>query len=222
MRWLPASLLALVLAACAQDPLPPPTLVSVEPARAPLDSSRRLMLQLDALLPFTLHYGQGTAAPREELQAWVGTQQLEGVYYAGEGRFFGELRPGLELGSYDVRAQLADGREASLSSAFTVVAPDNTNPNDFRVDVHGTRFYKSVAFPMTIYAPGPEAWRFNGTVSLRSSVGNITPSVTEPFSNGVTTVKSVTIDTAAAGVIIYVEDQQGRRGQSAPFNIEER
>lgn len=217
MRWLPASVLALVLAACGQDPLPPPTLVSVQPAQAGFNSTERLQLQVNALLPFTLRYREGTAVPRPELQAWVGTQQLEDVRDEGEGRFSGNLQPGLELGRYDVRVRLSDGREASLANAFTIV-----DPNNFRVDVHGARFFKGVSFPMTLYAPGPEAWRFRGTVTLRSSVGNITPSQSAPFESGVATLPAVTIDAAAEQVVISVEDSLGRRGQSAPLKIEER
>jgi hypothetical protein len=217
MRWPLASVLALVLAACGQDPLPLPTLLSVQPTQANLDSTERLQLRVDALLPFTLRYREGMAVPRAEVEAWVGLQQLENVRDEGGGLFSGDLKPGLALGNHDVRVRLSDGREASLTKAFTIVDPYN-----FRVEVHGARFYKNVSFPMTLYAPGPEAWRFRGTVTLRSSVGTVTPSQSAPFESGVATLPAVTIDAMGEQVVISVEDGAGRRGQSAPFKIEER
>ncbi|WP_224246203.1 hypothetical protein [Hyalangium gracile] len=225
--------LLVTLVACEGAPLnnhpSPVTVVSIEPSEMTTDAPTALILQLSGL-PAHLDYGRGHATLPPITVTFGAVLSVPGEPLPHD-RVRAQVPQGLPPGSYDVGIQLADGHTASLPMALIVrEAPDGGTPDGGTPDgggpppgITGFSFQtlseqvQGVPFVIAIRAMGPDAVRFQGTVEL-SSAWQVTPSVTEPFHDGVL-VMDVSIQTPGDTVTLTARDSEGRTGTSNPFRV---
>src|SRR5262249_58546597 len=103
-------------------PLPPPSIVSAEPAQRPASSSGPVTVTLDAILPTLVDHGTATATVDDSLTLKIGPQRFGPSRWTDAGVVTDFLPSVLDQGSYDVTAELGDGRFATAPGAFVVTA----------------------------------------------------------------------------------------------------
>jgi len=208
--WVP-----LLTAACSGGPLPPATIGSVTPMVMIASQPTQVEVQVDVVLSTQVDYAGGTILVQSGLEVHVGPEELGSGTYPPGGLVQGTLATVLALGTYDVVADLEDGRRAVRHDAFTVVP--GTWPSGYTVDPVGDQ-RSGVPFSVTLRATGTNGPTFEGNVLLgTSSGGEVSPAVSSAFASGVCT-QTVTL-TGAGQRVLTVTDIAGNSGQSAPFTI---
>lgn len=213
MRKLALSLCLLALG-CGGS-LPDPKIVSVTPAEATASSVVQLKVQLDAVLPSSANYGNGSAESDPRVTVFVGETNI-GTALVDPKNLASLLVPTvLAPGAYDVRVVFGDGRAAVAPGSFTVTP--GQWPASYTIDAIGTPT-SDTPFPITIRAVGGTAATFTGNVTITVNKGSVTPGVSGAFVNGVVT-QNVTISGKGAGFVITVQDASGATGVSNAFRV---
>jgi hypothetical protein len=132
------------------------------------------------------------------------------------GKAWGLVPSGLDAGTYDVSAQLDDGREGTLSRAFTVTK--GFWPMGYTFDPIAPQKNGS-SFSVTIRAQGPAAPIFEGTVKLSSNLVNVKPTLSAPFVQGVLTQTVTVSGTPQSGIQLMAVDANGGSGTSGAFTV---
>lgn len=209
--------LALVLAvACNGSTLPPPTVVSVNPAVRPASSSGPVTITVDAVLPTQVDYGASAATVDDRLTLKIGPRTFGPPVWTDAGVVTDFLPSVLDQGHYDVTVTLGDGRFATAPGAFQVTAGDW--PVGYTVDTIPSQT-SGVPFGVTIRARGAPDGGYGGTVNLSVPGAVVTPAVSGPFVAGVLVqVITVTVDTPGQFQLV-VTDLASHFGTSLPFHV---
>ena len=216
MRGRHPALVFLCLAACNGATLPPPTIVSVEPSQRPASSSGPVTVTLDAILPTLVDHGTATATVDDSLTLKIGPQRFGPSRWTDAGVVTDFLPSVLDQGSYDVTAELGDGRFATAPGAFVVTA--GVWPVGYTIDTIPAQT-RGIPFGVTIRAQGAPDGGFGGTVNLSVAGAQVTPSVSGPFSAGVR-VEVITVNAPASGDFqLVVSDLPAHVGRSLPFHL---
>jgi hypothetical protein len=153
-------LVTLCLAGCSGATLPPPGVVSVDPADRPASSAGPVTVMLDAVLPTLADHGAGTVTVDDRLTMKIGPRPFGPSHWTDAGVVTDFLPSVLPEGSYDVTVELGDGRLATATSAFRVTRGDW--PVGYTVDTIGDQT-NGVPFGVTIRARGaPDGGRRDG------------------------------------------------------------
>lgn len=207
--------LALALA-CSGSALPPPTVVSVNPAARPASSSGPVTITVDAVLPTLVDYGASTTTVDDRLTLKLGPRAFGPPVWTDGGVVTDFLPSVLPEGHYDVTVELGDGRLATAASAFQVTAGDW--PVGYTVDTIPSQS-SGVPFGVTIRARGAPDGGYGGTVNLAVPGARVTPAVSGPFVAGVLMqVITVTVDDAGQFQLV-VSDLASHTGTSLPFHV---
>jgi hypothetical protein len=211
-----ASLAALgLLLGCGSTPLPAPTIDGIQPSTMVASQPTPVAVQVDAQLPFTVDFGQGTIAVDARMQVTIGPQELGSGSYPPDGLVQGTLATLLPTGTYNVSVLLGDGRSAVRQAAFTVTP--GTWPAGYSFEPIPPQ-RSGVPFTITLHAVPPNAATFGGNVGLDVTGGaSLAPSVSGAFSAG-GRVERVTV-TGSGQLVLVASDIVGNSGQSAPFNV---
>ena len=211
----PWASVAVLFLACGRQ-LPDPRILGVTPAQIVQGTAPQVLIDLDAVLPFTAAYGQEDLSIDTRVSATLGGLPLRGSGLVSDGDVIGFAPLELPVGAHDARVELADGRAAVLPAAVTVeVGPF---PGSFAIDPIADQV-RAQPFVIVIRAVGGQATEFPGlVVKISVSRGTIVPDVSGPFAAS-TREESVTIPSAALGVTITVEDALGHTGTSNPFDV---
>jgi hypothetical protein len=220
MRKVLPTLLVALLCACESDiPSSPPELriLSITPSQQGATETTAVTVELDMDPRFLVDYSQQTALLLDQPTLRVGPQTVPLERYLGNGRFEGTVNPGLDVGTYDIRVSLPDGREATLPQAYQV------RPSvGFWVEHIGAQV-QDQPFTVTIHATGTDAERFEGTVpmSVLRVDGNDTSTHFQSgrFSGGIRQ-QQVTIDTPGDSFLIRVVDEEGNETFSNAFRVD--
>ncbi len=220
MRTVLLPMLVALLCACEPEKPSTPTefhILSVAPTQQSAAESKAVVVELDLEPRFLVDYGTQTAQLLDQPTLQVGSQLVPLERYLGNGRFEGTVNPGLEVGTYDLRVSLPDGREATLSQAYQV------RPYlGFWIEPIGVQI-QDQPFTVTIHATGTNADRFEGTVtmSILRFQGNATTTRFQsgPFSGGVRQ-EQLTIDTPGNNFLILLVDEEGRETYSNAFRVD--
>lgn len=206
-----ALIAALLGCGCGSSP-PPPLVQSVSPSQAPTNVPTEITVRLEAVFPMTFDYGKRTVDLNTQVTVRLGGQELlvEGV----EAQRLTALVPaGLPVGAQELLVTLADGREGALTPGFTVLpAPEAA----FTFDPIPDQLVGE-PFSITLHASGPDAARFEGTVTLESGKGRLSPRTSGSFTAGVHT-EQITIDQPGLNWVTAT-DADGNQGSSAPFHV---
>lgn len=206
-----AVIAALWLLGCGST-APPPLVQSVSPAQAPTHVPTAITVQFEPSFPMTFDYGKRTVALNTQVTLRLGGREVE-VESVEAQRLTAVVPAGLPLGPQEVRVTLADGREGVLSPGFTVLpAPEAA----FTFDEIPEQVVDA-PFTVTIRANGPNAARFQGSVTLESGKGRLLPRRSGPFTDGVRTER-LTIDMPGLNWVTAT-DEEGNQGSSAPFHV---
>jgi hypothetical protein len=207
--------LASVVLGCNGGTLPPPGIVSVQPATRAASASGDVTVVLDAVLPTVANYGANSAAIDDTMTLRIGTRPFGPTRWTDGGVVSDFLPSVLPEGQYDVTLELGDGRLATAEGAFTVTPGDW--PSSYSIDpIPGET--SGVPFGVTLRANGPAAGGFGGTVSLAVPGATVTPSISGPFQNGVR-VEVITV-TGSGMRRLVVSDLVSNSGQSNPFLVQ--
>jgi hypothetical protein len=209
-------LAVLCLAGCSGATLPPPTVVSVNPAERPASSSGPVTVTVDAILPTLADHGLETVTVDDSLSVKIGPRPFGPSHWADAGVITDFVPSVLSEGSYDVTVELGDGRLTTASNAFTVTT--GTWPVGYIVDMIGDQT-SGVPFGVTIRAQGGADGGFIGTVNLAVPGATISPQISGPFSAGVR-VELITVTADHTGQYhLDVSDLAGRTGRSLNFQL---
>jgi hypothetical protein len=214
-RWM--SVLSLVLCACGSSELPLPSIKSIAPPSMAANESILLTVDLDASPPARLDYGKSSAELLTSAKVSIGDRQFDVLQVEEQGkRLFVELPSGLPVGPQELRVTFSDGRQAVFASGFEITPA---------LDITGLFIYpigpqvRLKSFTIRIQMQGPDAELFQGRVKLSTNKGNITPTVTGPFQQGVRTQEVVMDDAGGSNVTITAEDYAGHSAISADFRL---
>ena len=213
-RWL--IVLAAALQACNGGTLPPPNIVSVQPASRPASASGEVTVVLDAVLPTVANYGANSATIDDTLVLKIGTRPFGPTRWTDGGVVADFLPSVLPEGQYDVTLALGDGRTATAEGAFTVT--QGAWPSGYSIDPIPSET-SGVPFGVTLRANGPAIdGGFGGTVFLNVPGATVTPTISGPFQNGVR-VEVITV-TGAGNRRLVVTDLVSNSAQSNPFQVQ--
>jgi hypothetical protein len=208
--------LALLGVACGTR-LPSPRILGVSPSQLVQGTAPQVLIDLDAVFPFTAAYGEETLSIDTRVIATLGGLPLRGVGVVSDGDVTGFAAVELPLGVHEARVELADGRAAVLESAVTV--EPGPFPDSFAIDPNPIADQtRGQPFEIVIRAIGGRAAEFSGVVRISLSRGTIVPDVSGPFTAGERR-ESVTVLSTGMGVTIVVEDAAGHTGVSSTFNV---
>ena len=208
--------LALLGVACGTR-LPPPRILGVSPTQIVQGTAPQVLIDLDAVFPFTAAYGEEALSIDTRVIATLGGLALRGVGVVSDGDVIGFAPAELPLGAHEARVELADGRAAVLESAVTV--EPGPFPDSFAIDPNPIADQASgQPFEIVIRAIGGRAAEFSGVVRISVSRGRIVPDMSGPFSGGERR-ESVTVLSPGMGISIFVEDAAGHTGGSSAFNV---
>ncbi len=211
--------LALLLSLCGCGPsaLPLPKILSISPSEMVACEGATVLVEIDAVLPTHLDFGQSQASAQPALSLRIGAVLVGSGNYALGGVLSAAVPPVFSPGTYDLGLRLSDGRpEAILPAAFAV--KPNPYPDRYSLDFVSDQ-RRGQPFQITIRAVGPNATSYNCTVALSSSPGAIAPGASGAFQRGVRTER-VTIDSAHPSVVITVRDEGGKTGSSNSFRVD--
>jgi hypothetical protein len=218
MKKLLPMLLALL---CACEPLPPleplpPAfrILSISPVEQNTLEAKDVTVKLDVEPRFLVDFNTRTARMIEKPELQLGTWKVPLLRYLGHGEFQGTVPPGLEVDTYDVRVSLGDGREATLSQAYTV-----TQYLSFWIEPISDQL-QGQPFTITIHAEGTNAERFQGTVEVvvYKDGSELFPIPRAPFSQGVLR-QEITIDAIGSSFNVRVTDDKGNSATSRSFQV---
>ncbi|MGA9526395.1 MAG: hypothetical protein WBV82_33395 [Myxococcaceae bacterium] len=199
---------------CGQS-LPQPVVRAVEPASFEEGQAPLLRVEIDAVLPFSVDYGEDTASVGSALTVSVGEQPLALTGPLADGAVTGVPPFALSQGAHDVTVSLADGRRGTLVGGLKVVP--GRFPEAFVFDTIPEQ-KRGQPFDITLRGEGGRAAEFSGVVRLSVSKGTISPEVTGAFVNGVRTER-VSVEAPASEIVITVEDAAEHTGTSNMFRV---
>lgn len=208
--------LLLPLCACGNGVLPPPAILSIDPAEMVACEGATVIVRVDAVLPTRFDYSQSAASANPDIALRIGDVPVGSGKYVPGGLLTAAVPPVFSPGNYDVGLRLSDGRpEAILPAAFTV--RPNPYPDRYLLDFVPDQT-QGQPFDITIRAQGTNAPVYKCAVALSSDRGSISPSASGNFQQGVRTER-VTIDRPFPAVVITVRDDGGRVGSSNSFRV---
>jgi hypothetical protein len=229
------TLLTLFVCACEPAVLPAPSILSVEPEKVAAGSPAVLSVRMSAVLPLMVDYQEQAVDPAGlAMTVTVGGDPADIAFVEQDGTLLIRVPEGLAVGGHDVRVVLADGRQALLERAFSVVpAPTTTdNPQEpdpllengivkggltgFQIDPIGEQV-RNTPFKITVRAVGPEAKAYGRAVTLRASKGQVMSVTQGAFVDGVR-VDEITLSHPGR-ISLLVEDSLGNRGLSNSFPV---
>lgn len=234
MKRLSCAVLSLMLWACGPDALPEPSILSVAPDKVARGDPSALLVKVNAVLPFSVDYGDASAQPLQSaLTVRLGDQEVDVPFASADGTLIVPVPTTLELGEYAIQVALADGREGQREHAFSVVLPSTMvgHPDDkdaprpqepeekegLQIDPIGDQV-RDVPFHITVRATGRKARGFEAPVSLRASHGQLVTVTPGTVANGVLQ-QQVALSTPGGRLYLMVEDAHGNRGLSNPFRV---
>ncbi len=193
-------------------------LTSVSPATKSMGECIDVKVGLTGVAPLTLDYGTSSAEAVTVKQVSIGPQRFEAssLQWASDG-FHLPLSADLPEGKQDVRALLSNGQELVLPGGFEVTPP-------LQIDGFAMGYVVDHApgesFPISIWAQGPDAARFQGKVYLSADRAVLQPAESAPFQNGELTQFVTLSAPPETFAIIHVVDCQGRRTESNEFVLD--
>jgi hypothetical protein len=244
MNRVVCALLPLLLWACGPAGLPAPTIVSVLPEQLPQGSPSALSVKVSAVLPLSVDYQEQFVDPAQlQMTVQLAGQPVDIAFADHDGTLILPVPEGLEPGSYDIRVTLADGREALREGGFSIVPEytlrgpggDGGTPGDggtlndwqggedrgnifgFWIDPIRDQV-RNAPFRITIRALGRGARSFESPLSIRSSRGKVSTVTQGSFSEGVQ-VEEISLSRHGHNVYLVVEDADGHKGLSNPFDV---
>ncbi|MFL5319902.1 MAG: hypothetical protein ACJ790_09605 [Myxococcaceae bacterium] len=206
---------ALLLYGCG-GAVPPPKIVSVDPAESPASAVVQVRVKLEALLPSSVNYDKSTATAATAATIFVGDTNVGDSNVDPTGTVSALVPSILTPGTYDVRVLLSDGRSATAPQAFTVTP--GVWPQSYTIDPIPD-VTSGAAFPITVRAVGGAGTTFSGNVMLSVSKAAIRPTVSTSFVSGVLN-QSVTLTAKNSNVTITVRDSNGATGTSNTFHVQ--
>jgi len=218
-RW--TSVFVLLLSACGSSELPVLSIASVTPQRISASECVRMTVQLDQALPVRLDYGNGSAKLVDVARVGIAGQDIPVLGIEEQGRRLVTDVSGRQLpqGRHDVSLTLKDGQQVVLPDALEVTAPLVLETFRFDPIVNQIR---QEPFTVTIRATGEDAALFQGWVTLRSNRGDLRPTRSAPFQQGVLTQQVTIEDTGGNNVFILMTDCEGRTVNSNEFRLDSR
>jgi hypothetical protein len=180
----------------------------------------KLTIELEAVFPTRLDYEKSAASVDLGAKVQIGHVALSEVQLVRGSPtvlLSATVPPSLPPGQYDLSVKFNDDRpEAILANAFSV-AP-TLYPDSFLLDPIRDQT-RGIPFLISVRAQGPNASRFNCTVTLSSNHGHLAPTLSDSFQRGIR-LQQVMIDAAHPRMQIRVEDDQGHFGLSNPFIVD--
>lgn len=209
-------LAALIATGCGEEALPAPQVVSISPDSALASNATAVSVKVDGVLPTSVNYDQTADTVDPRVSLLVGTLAVGTGSWEPGGTLNAVVPSLLAPGAYDVQVSFADGRTGVLSQAFKVAR--GNWPTSYTVSPIAAQ-HAGVPFTVELEAQGPNGATFEGNVTLQTSAGGlISPSLSAPFSHGRLS-QTVTLPSAAAGVVLMVADLEGHIGRSKAFDV---
>ncbi|MGZ3461409.1 MAG: hypothetical protein ACXU86_23200, partial [Archangium sp.] len=173
-------------------------------------------VQLDTDPRFLVDYGSKSARMVEQPTLQIGPQTVPLDTYLGHGQLQGTVASGLEVGRYDVRVSLGDGRETTLPDAYEVKA----GVADFWLESIGPQV-QDQPFTITIHAAGSGAEHFEGTVMVSIYKDGVTTSSMQSgaFAAGMRQ-ENLTIDSTGDNYLVIIDDGHGNGATSNSFRVD--
>ncbi|WP_257449495.1 hypothetical protein [Archangium lipolyticum] len=216
MKKLLPMLLALLCACEAEPPAPPPSfhILSISPTEQSALEAKDVIVELDVEPRFLVDFNTRSARMLEKPELRIGTWTVPLARYLGRGQFQGTVPPGLDVDTYDVQVSLGDGREATLTQAYTV-----TPYLSYWIESIGDQL-QGKPFAVTIHAGGPSAERFTGTVTIviYQDGSPILSIPSNPFSEGLVR-QEITIDAVGNTFNVGMVDEKGSTASSNSFRV---
>ena len=211
-------LIALLLGVCAcgNGALPPPTILSIDPAEMGACEGAAVTVGVDAILPTRFDYSQSSASANPDIGLRIGAVPVGSGKYVPGGLLTAAVPPVFAPGNYDIGLRLSDGRPEAILPAGFAVRP-NPYPDGYRLDFVPDQT-QGQPFAITLHALGSNASLYKCAVALSSDRGAISPRVSGNFQLGVRTER-VIIDRPSPSVVITVQDDGGHFGLSNPFRV---
>ena len=211
-------LIALLLGVCAcgNGALPPPTILSIDPAEMVACEGAAVTVGVDAILPTRFDYSQSSASANPDIGLRIGAVPVGSGKYVPGGLLTAAVPPVFAPGNYDIGLRLSDGRPEAILPAGFAVRP-NPYPDGYRLDFVPDQT-QGQPFAITLHALGSNASLYKCAVALSSDRGAISPRVSGNFQLGVRTER-VIIDRPSPSVVITVQDDGGHFGLSNPFRV---
>lgn len=231
MKQVSCAVFSLMLWSCGPASLPAPSIVSVVPEQVVQGDSSALSVKVSAVLPFSVDYEDQSAQPLQSaVTVQLAGQAVDVPFASADGTLIVPVPTGLELGAYDIRVALEDGRDAQRDRAFSVVLPSTLagrpgDPDDpaseatvgFQIDPIGEQV-RDVPFKVTVRATGSWARGFHEPLSMRASQGQVVTVTPGVFTEGVR-VEEISLSHPGARVYLMLEDASGNRWISNPFHV---
>ncbi len=228
-----ALLSTVLLCACEMGASTAPHIISIEPEEVVSGETATITVRLDAPPLARIDYGNKSATLLTPTLR-IGDQEARIERMEHDGALVATLPTSLAAGHQDVRLDLGDGQETVEHKGVTVLPPPpslstwsgsgNTNGEGRPLRVTGLRMnpipdqVRGVPFTVTLQAEGPEAALFEGQAQLLASKGRVSPNLSHPFRQGVST-EQVVIDKPGANVVLTVRIGKDLVVQSNPFKV---
>jgi hypothetical protein len=215
-RWI--SVLALPLCACGSSELPLPSIVSVAPTSMAANQQILLAVNLEGTFPFKVAYSEDSAELVTSASLGIGEKTFDILRTEEKGhRLLSEVGEGLTVGSHELRVEFTDGRQVVFENSFEVTQPLDITA--ITIDSIATQI-REKPFRIIVRAQGPDAELFQGRVRLSASTGTVTPTESNPFSQGVLVQENVTVDAPGGSfVTITAMDSAGHSVTSNSFRV---
>lgn len=162
---------------------------------------------LDATLSVALVVGDGSEVA------------LDDVVFVDAARVRARVPATTPRGLFDVRLTDARGETATLTGAFSIVAPAEAVAR-FEFQPVGPQHAK-VPFPLRVLAvdeAGSLVESFEGTLELTDDTGTVTPLTVGPFVRG-RLQAFVSIDVLTPGTVLHGRNAAGKTGDSESFSV---
>lgn len=216
-----ALLFALLLAACG-DGLSDPTVLSVTPSTMLASEALPVTVQVEGVLPFQIDYGRSSATADVEATVLIDTREFPTPGYQVDGTVVAFLPSVLSPGLHDVSVRFGDGRSGVATGAFTVLPgqwPGSYEITTIPDQVAGQPFLVTVR---AVVAAGTATdTSFGGTVNLSTDRATpVTPSITQPFDQGLVTERTVVIAQPAPNISLVITDGNGTTATSNAFRVD--
>ncbi|MCY1023129.1 hypothetical protein [Pyxidicoccus sp. MSG2] len=126
-----ALLVAALFYACdSSTSLPAPDILSVTPNQVavprevPVELRSPVRVSLDAVIPVRVDYGEEQVRT-DAARVWIGSEEAAVQWVEQDGTLTVGVPEVLDMGSYDVRVALSDGRESTRSSVLRLIPWDD-------------------------------------------------------------------------------------------------
>lgn len=217
-KVLPVVLALLCACETVTPPLPEPHILSISPTTQSTAAPQTVVVQLDTEPRFLVDYGTKSARMIDQPTLQIGPQTVPLDTYLGHGQLQGTVASGLEVGRYDVRVSMSDGREAILPDAYEVRA----GVASFWIE-HLDSQVQDQPFTITIHAEGEGADRFEGTVTVSIFNNNDGATIfsmqSGAFSAGVRQ-EQLTIETPDDNYLVIINGGQANGATSNAFQVD--